>query len=81
VHVHTARTITGLEDWAGVHDLDTDEDGAAFEVDGHLLGDLIRHLATFDILMLTCTPPTLEDLFLRHYGDELATLAGNGGTE
>jgi ABC-2 type transport system ATP-binding protein len=30
------------------------------------------------VLALTSTPPTLEDLFLRHYGDELAKLNGNG---
>ena len=81
VHVHTTRPITGLQGRTGVYDLETDADGAAFEVDGHLLGDLITHLAGFGILMLTCTPPTLEDLFLRHYGDELASLSknGNGG--
>jgi len=78
VHVHTERTITGLEGREGVYDLDTDDDGAAFEVDGHLLGGIVTHLASFGILMLTCTPPTLEDLFLRHYGDELAAVSKNG---
>ena len=61
-----------------MYDLEIDAEGASFEVDGHLLGDLITHLAGFGILMLTCTPPTLEDLFLRHYGDELASLSKNG---
>ena len=78
VHIHTTRPIAGLQGRAGVYDLETDADGAAFEVDGQLLGDLITHLAGFGILMLTCTPPTLEDLFLRHYGDELASLSNNG---
>ena len=78
VHVHTTRPIIGLQGRTGVYDLETDADGAAFEVDGHLLGDLITHLAGFGILTLTCTPPTLEDLFLRHYGDELASLSKDG---
>jgi len=78
VHIHTTRPIAGLQGRTGVYDLETDADGAAFEVDGQLLGDLITHLAGFEILMLTCTPPTLEDLFLRHYGDELASLSKNG---
>jgi ABC-2 type transport system ATP-binding protein len=26
----------------------------------------------FEVRSLTSTPPTLEELFLRHYGDELA---------
>ncbi len=79
VHVHTARPITGLDNRSGVYDLEMDDEGAAFEVDGDILGDVVTHLATFGISMLTCTPPTLEDLFLRHYGDELALLTGNGG--
>lgn len=78
VHCHTTLPITGLEGRKGVYDLETDADGAAFEVDAHLLGDVIKHLAGFGIVMLTCTPPTLEDLFLRHYGDELASLGKNG---
>jgi ABC-2 type transport system ATP-binding protein len=78
VHVHTARPITGLDRMVGVHDLVTDAEGAEFEIDGDRLGVLMEHLAGFGILSLTSTPPTLEDLFLRHYGDELATLAGNG---
>ena len=78
VHVHTARTITGLGRMAGVHDLVVDDEGAEFEVDGDRLGALMEHLAGFGIQSLTSTPPTLEDLFLRHYGDELATLGGNG---
>ncbi len=78
VHVHTARPITGLGRMAGVHDLVTDAEGAEFEVDGDRLGPVMERLAGFGILSLTSTPPTLEDLFLRHYGDELATLGGNG---
>ena len=34
--------------------------------------------AQHGVVTLTSTPPTLEELFLRHYGDELATLAANG---
>lgn len=78
VHVHTARPITGLARMAGVHDLVTDAEGAEFEIDGDRLGAVMEHLAGFGILSLLSTPPTLEDLFLRHYGDELATLTGNG---
>lgn len=81
IHVHTARPVVGLEGRAGVHDLATDAEGATFEVDAEHLGDVLTELTTFGVLALTSTPPTLEDLFLRHYGDELALLArnGNGG--
>jgi ABC-2 type transport system ATP-binding protein len=38
----------------------------------------MRHLAGLGIRSLTSQPPTLEELFLRHYGDELAERTGNG---
>lgn len=79
IHVHTARPVRGMEDREGIHDLVLDEEGATFEVDAEHLGDVLVELTAFGILALTSSPPTLEDLFLRHYGDELAMLAGNGG--
>lgn len=35
---------------------------------------VLRHLLPFEVQSLTATPPTLAELFLRHYGDELAQL-------
>ena len=43
-----------------------------FEVDTARLDGVLRHLLSFGVTSLTSTPPTLEELFLRHYGDELA---------
>jgi ABC-2 type transport system ATP-binding protein len=48
----------------------------AFDVDTDHLDELVRHLAQFGIRSLTSHPPTLEELFLRHYGDELAADVG-----
>jgi ABC-2 type transport system ATP-binding protein len=48
-----------------------------FAVDGDHLDDAVRALGQFEIRSLTSHPPTLEELMLRHYGDELAA-AGNG---
>jgi ABC-2 type transport system ATP-binding protein len=33
---------------------------------------VIRALGSVDVRALTSTPPTLEELFLRHYDDHLA---------
>jgi ABC-2 type transport system ATP-binding protein len=79
IHVHTSSPVRGMDGRAGIHDLVIDEEGATFEVDAENLGDVLAELTTFGVLALTSSPPTLEDLFLRHYGDELAMLAGNGG--
>ena len=42
-----------------------------FSVDTPRLGAALGALGHFDIRTLTSTPPTLEELFLRHYGDEV----------
>ena len=43
-----------------------------FEVDTVHLGDVLRSWPV-GLLTLTSQPPTLEELFLRHYGDEVET--------
>jgi ABC-2 type transport system ATP-binding protein len=78
VEVTTARPLDGLEGLAGVHGLRVDGTQAAFEVDSVELDAAVRHLTSFHIETLTSQPPTLEELFLRHYGDDLA--AADGGS-
>jgi ABC-2 type transport system ATP-binding protein len=78
VTVATERPLTGLEAVAGVHDVRADDDHVHFEVDGAAIDGAIRHLTMFGIRSLVSQPPTLEELFLRHYGDELDELAGHG---
>ena len=78
VHVVTARLPVDLAELPGVHDLEMHVDGAAFEVDAEHFDTVLGYLTGCSVLALTSTPPTLEDLFLRHYGDELAKLNGNG---
>jgi ABC-2 type transport system ATP-binding protein len=43
-----------------------------FEVDSDHLGAALEALGRFGIRTLTSQPPTLEELFLRHYGDRIA---------
>jgi len=37
------------------------------EVDSDKLDEVLRHLADAGVLSLVSQPPTLEELFLRHY--------------
>lgn len=57
------------------HDLETSRTDAGtrltFTADTTALGSLLATLAAEDIVSLTATPPSLEDLFMRHYGDNL----------
>ena len=72
IDVHTARPATGLAELTGVHGLRVDGDRACFDVDTNELDGVVGHLTRFGIRTLSSRPPTLEELFLRHYGDELA---------
>ncbi|MGH2735759.1 MAG: ABC transporter ATP-binding protein, partial [Actinomycetota bacterium] len=72
----TERPPAGLSGLAGVHDLAMEDGRVRFDVDTSELDGAIRRLSEFGIRALTSHPPTLEELFLRHYGDELAELEG-----
>lgn len=67
VHAHTKQKITGLATIPGVHDLKLEGKRAAFDVDHDTIGKAISLLAKFEIESLTSEPPTLEELFMRHY--------------
>jgi ABC-2 type transport system ATP-binding protein len=57
----------GLADLPGVHDAKIDGIRASFEVDTSRLGDVLERLTKMGIRSLVSRPPTLEELFLRHY--------------
>ncbi len=71
ISVSTDRPITGLDALDGVHDVALDDGHVRFDVDAGALDGTIRHLSSFGVRSLVSQPPTLEELFLRHYGDEL----------
>jgi ABC-2 type transport system ATP-binding protein len=76
----TSRPADSLARLDGVHDLSADNGRVRFDVDTEHLGDVVGHLHSLGIRSLTSQPPTLEQLFMRHYGDDLATTgARNGG--
>jgi len=66
------RPADGLADLAGVHNLEIDGFHVHFDVDTDHLDLAVRRLGELGVRSLVSHPPTLEELFLRHYGDELA---------
>jgi ABC-2 type transport system ATP-binding protein len=82
--VETVEAPGGLADLGGVHDLHLDGNEARFSVDTSQLDAALVHLTRLGVRSLTSRPPTLEELFLRHYGDELhpaaAPVAAPGAT-
>ena len=77
ISAETERPITGLEDLPGIHNVVVDGPRAKFDVDTAQLDDALEHVLDFGVRTLTSQPPTLEELFLRHYGDEIALLEGH----
>lgn len=71
ISVETSRAPAGLDLLEGIHDLVIEGNRARFEVDSVKLGAALGRIGDFGIESLTSQPPTLEELFLRHYGDEL----------
>jgi ABC-2 type transport system ATP-binding protein len=66
-----ANPPTGLTELPGIHDLMVEGTRVRFDVDNDSLDTVLRHLTTFGVRSLTSQPPTLEELFLRHYEEEL----------
>lgn len=74
VEAELAAAPVGLEALEGLHSLEIRSTGAGSqlrcEVDTDRLDALIRVLSAAGIRGLTSRPPTLEELFLRHYQDD-----------
>jgi ABC-2 type transport system ATP-binding protein len=71
IAAETARPVPELASMAGVHDLRANGTQLRCEVDTAELEPFLRRLTDAGVRSLTSQPPTLEELFLRHYGDRI----------
>jgi ABC-2 type transport system ATP-binding protein len=58
-----------LDGLRGVHDAVINGTRLRFEVDNAALTEVLGRLTSVGVRTLTCRPPTLEELFLRHYSE------------
>lgn len=65
--VETKQPISSLNEVKGVHEIEETDQGLTFQVDTEELDETIRYISQFGIVKLESAPPTLEDLFMRHY--------------
>lgn len=78
--VETRMALTGLSALKGVHDAVQTTGGWVFQVDSEEMEKVISHISPFGVLKLESAPPTLEDLFIRHYkGNSEEQSSVNGG--
>lgn len=70
ITVETKSALDGIEQIAGVHKVHFSDDThqqAVLSVDREQMTQIMIFLADKQIVNLTSTPPTLEDLFMRYY--------------
>jgi ABC-2 type transport system ATP-binding protein len=67
VEVQLRRPAPALATLPGVHNLTHDADRASFACDQTALEPVLAALAEAGVESLTCSPPSLEELFLSHY--------------
>jgi ABC-2 type transport system ATP-binding protein len=72
ITAETERPAESLADLAGAYGIEIHGTHVRFEVDTDHLDLAVRRLGELGVRSLVSHPPTLEELFLRHYGDELA---------
>lgn len=65
--IMTKKTISNLNELKGIHNIKEDDSVLSFQVDTEEIDEVIRYVSQFGIVKLESAPPTLEDLFMRHY--------------
>ncbi|MER5215773.1 ABC transporter ATP-binding protein [Streptomyces sp. NPDC002838] len=71
VTAELAAAPNGLSHLPGVHDLDIQGNRVRLQVDTDKLDAVLRSLSESGVRSLTSTPPTLEELFMRHYQEDV----------
>ncbi|MDR1293896.1 MAG: ABC transporter ATP-binding protein [Bifidobacteriaceae bacterium] len=80
VTVTTRDDPAGLATLPGIHTFTATGHRATFAVDDGALAPVMNATAALGVLSLVCSPPSLEELFLRHYGAAGAPTPVHAGT-
>jgi ABC-2 type transport system ATP-binding protein len=71
--VATTATLAEVQKLAGVHDARAEADQLVFDADTDAVNGVLAALTKAGVGSLSVSPPSLEELFLRHYGDRIET--------
>ncbi|MDS9473017.1 ABC transporter ATP-binding protein [Sporosarcina pasteurii] len=80
LQVETKKPMLTLKELEGVHDIEETDGVYTVHVDSEKLDEVMRFVSLHGIVKLETAPPTLEDLFMRHYeGAKPSPELGVGG--
>ncbi|PSL40272.1 ABC-2 type transport system ATP-binding protein [Planomicrobium soli] len=65
--VETKQPMPQLSKMKGVAGIEEKDGALSFQVDADELDNVIRYISGFGIVRMESAPPTLEELFMRHY--------------
>lgn len=71
ITVELENSEFNFDNMDGIHDITRNSEKIKFSADGKHMDDVMRTLASMGIKSIIAEPPTLEELFLRHYGEEV----------
>lgn len=71
INVETKKSATRLEELSGTHDISQNGFKYRFSIDSNALNDVMKVLLSAGINSMTVEPPSLEELFMRHYGEDI----------
>lgn len=67
VVLETKEPIDDLDKLKGVHNVDKKNNSLYFHVDSDQMDQVMKYISQYGIVKLEVAPPTLEELFMRHY--------------
>lgn len=65
--ITTKKSVSKLRSMVGIHDVVINGNEASFQVDTEELDNVMSYVSQSGIVHIESAPPTLEDLFMRHY--------------
>ncbi|TVR75492.1 MAG: ABC transporter ATP-binding protein [Sphaerobacteraceae bacterium] len=71
ITAETREDARVLAELPGIHDFVIEDGQVHFDVDTDQIDEAIREISRLGVNNLISRPPTLEQLFMRHYGEEL----------
>lgn len=67
ITVETKENVAPLANLSGIHDFVQKDNQATFSADNEVMNEVLAAASKLDVVKFESVPPTLEDLFMRHY--------------